>query len=157
MITEAILRMHLRPFIVESNGIEGIADLPSTQQIVAAEMFLQLPKITIPDLVTFVNEIQPNAVLRDKSTLNVRVGNYIAPGGGMSLVGRLGSLLTDVSNNNINPWKGHTQYEMLHPFTDGNGRSGRLLWVWHMIRDGKDPFLLRFLHRAYYQALENSR
>ena len=40
-----------------------------------------------------------------------------------------------------------------HPFTDGNGRSGRALWLWQM--NNHAPF--GFLHTFYYQTLENSR
>lgn len=46
---------------------------------------------------------------------------------------------------------------MLHPFMDGNGRTGRAVWAWAMQRDGQDPFALSFLHRFYYQTLEYSR
>ena len=53
--------------------------------------------------------------------------------------------------------RGQCAYEMLHPFMDGNGRSGRALWAWMMLRLGQDPFALLFLHRFYYQTLENSR
>lgn len=46
------------------------------------------------------------------------------------------------------PWEVHIAYEMLHPFTDGNGRSGRMLWAWQMRN-----FPLDFLHTFYYQTL----
>ncbi len=48
------------------------------------------------------------------------------------------------------------RYELLHPFSVGNGRSGRTLWAWCMLRRGDDPFTLPFLHRFYYQTLEHS-
>ena len=50
------------------------------------------------------------------------------------------------------PWVFHVQYERLHPFTDGNGRSGRALWAWQMMRR-REGLALGFLHRFYYQTL----
>jgi Fic family protein len=60
-------------------------------------------------------------------------------------------------NVSTDPWKCHVRFETLHPFLDGIGRTGRAIWVWQMQRIGRDPFALPFLHRAYYQSLENTR
>ena len=49
---------------------------------------------------------------------------------------------------------GRCRYETLHPFMDGNGRSGRILWAWQMIEHNIAPGLsLGFLHAYYYQTL----
>jgi Fic family protein len=54
------------------------------------------------------------------------------------------------------PWVMHVEFEKLHPFMDGNGRTGRAIWVWHMLRCGRKPFEISFLHRFYYQTLAAS-
>ena len=151
---------HLRGFIVESNRIEGIRKLPVTREIEATAQFLKLDQISIVDLTNIVKVYQPDAVLRDKDTLNVRVGNYIAPKGGLSLVSKLSNLLDKVNclrgnYTAIPPWQAHVDYEVIHPYSDGNGRSGRILWAWCMLARDENPFDLPFLHKFYYQTLQN--
>ena len=102
---------------------------------------------------TFVMLVQPDAVIRDKSHLNVRIGNHIPPQGGSEVVADLMNILYEVNHNSEEPYDLHHDYETLHPFTDGNGRSGRALWLWQMTR-GRDIPKLGFLHTWYYQTLQ---
>jgi len=140
----------LRDFVDESNRIESIS-YTSAIEIIAHEAFLQLETVTVRDLGIFVGIVQPGAILRRKAHQNVRVGNYIAPQGGASLVEELRKLLANVKHST--PYETHVAYEQLHPFTDGNGRSGRVLWLWHM--GGEAP--IGFLRQFYYQTLAASR
>lgn len=143
-------------FIAESNAIEGIASEPTEEEIDATDKFLRLRKLTIIALKKLVSVYQSDAVLRDQIGLNVCVGNYVAPNGGPQIKLDLEYLLSDITScpNDFSPYAFHHEYESLHPFTDGNGRSGRAIWAWHMIRVGRNPFELPFLHRFYYQSLE---
>lgn len=139
----------LREFVRESNRIEGILREPTDAEVEECVRFLALKQVAISDLKRFVSVYQPDAVLRDKNTLNVRVGNHIAPMGGRQLVLDLTNLLGGLERDRASAYRTHREYERLHPFTDGNGRSGRMLWLWQM-RDAP----LGFLHHWYYQALE---
>lgn len=60
-------------------------------------------------------------------------------------------LLDLVNRDPRDPYKIHLLYEDLHPFTDGNGRSGRAIWLWQMERQGGTR--LSFLHWWYYATL----
>lgn len=49
----------------------------------------------------------------------------------------------------------HNRFEHIHPFTDGNGRVGRLILNWMLIKDGYGTILFRNRNRiAYFGALD---
>lgn len=142
---------NLTDFVLESNRIEGINRPATPKEIEAHRLFLSRPKVAVDNLEQFVTEVQPGAVLRRSSNLNVRVGRHTAPPGGPGIIESLELILARaVKIDHYNDvFRIHCDYEILHPFTDGNGRSGRVLWLWMM--GGKAP--LRFLHEFYYQTL----
>lgn len=135
-------------FVKESNKIEGIDRLPNASECREFKRFMDLPAVTVDELIKFVSIYQPGAVLRDKYGLDVRVGRHIPPMGDPLMAEWVQTLI----DREPNAYELHVQYELLHPFTDCNGRSGRMLWAWKY-RD----LSLGFLHRFYYQALDQSR
>lgn len=148
--------MNLVDFIAESNRIEGITRTPTGKEFDEAERFLKLERVMIEDMVKFVKVYQPNARLRDKIGLNVRVGSYFPPLGHPGMRAQLNSILGAINahiDREAFAFRAHHLYESLHPFTDGNGRSGRMLWLWMM--RGNAP--LGFLHTWYYQSLHYGR
>lgn len=142
-------------FIEESNKIENIWG-SSNKEIELYEYFLSLNNINLDDIVDFVQTIA-NANLRDKPGMNVQVGTHKPIPGGPDVPKYLDSIISGIYNDIADSYESHLLYENLHPFMDGNGRSGRAIWAWHMRREGKDPFALGFLHTFYYQTLEHQR
>lgn len=150
--------MWLKKFTTESNRIEGITRATPAENL-AHHDFLSLESPTIAGLEALVSVCAPGHRLRDKPGLNVRVGNHIAPSGGPEIRPALEAILAEAKTGD--PHDIHVRYEMLHPFTDGNGRSGRALWLWMMRhRGGRDALMaaqLGFLHSFYYQTLSRAR
>lgn len=139
-------------FITHSNAIEGIDRVIGEKEFRAYATFLALREILVDDLCLLVSVITPGAQLRDKPGLNVRVGNHIPPPGGPEIVEEL-RLLLDEAFTRVSAYKVHVAYETLHPFTDGNGRSGRALWLWMRYGNLSRPFL----HQWYYDSLSQGR
>jgi len=147
-------RKNVLNFVSESNRIEGIKGKPTKEEIGEFNRFMKLKSVTVEELEQFVRVYQPDAQLRDRVEVpGVRVGNHIAPNSGPQIRSDLNHLLFLVNDGGITPFQAHVAYETTHPFTDGNGRSGRMLWAWQM---GMDRLSLGFLHMFYYQTLENS-
>ena|ERR1700722_10432056 len=139
-------KQDLYKFVKESNEIERIFREPTQTEIDELERFINLKEITIKELQKFISVYQPDAKLRDDYFMDVRVGSYYPPFGGPGIPISLQKIL----DSNQDAYNLHISYEKLHPFTDGNGRSGRALWAWKM-KDIAGGFLLNF----YFQTLQN--
>lgn len=144
-----------REFVRESNRIEGYTYEPTDAEVEVFVKLLRRPTLDLGTVEAFVSVIAA-ARLRDQVGMDVRVGSHIPPRGGPEIRERLRRLLDDITQERLTPHAAHIAYETLHPFMDGNGRSGRAVWAWQMARDGHDPFALPFLHRFYYQTLDAS-
>jgi Fic family protein len=89
----------------------------------------------------------------------VRVGSHIAPKP-QEVLPRLEKMLTEYNaTNHENIIKRiarlHLVFEHIHPFCDGNGRIGRVIINYLLIREGFVPINIKFIDRAkYYEAFK---
>lgn len=147
--------MDTKEKINESNRIEGINRECSIEEVNEYGRFISLDRISLNDVINFVKIYQPNARLRNKVGLDVRIGDHLPIRGGMRVESELIGLIELIDKSRISAYDAHIQYEILHPFTDGNGRSGRMIWYW-MMRYHRF-YDLGFLHGFYYQTLNDNQ
>lgn len=159
----AVKHEHLLTFIRESNSIENIKGRTRAIEVLAHREFLMLDEIAVHDLEWFVDRIGGKPLRRDEG-MNVSIVDrgsgrllHSPPPGGPAVEGDLREILIKAARGDHSPYAVHCAYETLHPFMDGNGRSGRVLWAWQMLHESKMPFGVSFLRTFYYQALQASR
>lgn len=147
--------MNIADMVRETNRIEGILRPPTPEEIEEHRRFVNLEELTLTEFVRFVGVYQPDARIRDTVGLNVYVGDHVPPPGGLHIPQLLQDLVDRCNAGKVSPWAAHVEYETLHPFTDGNGRSGRALW-YNLMRANR-MVGLGFLHAFYYQTLSSVR
>lgn len=84
----------------------------------------------------------------------VRVGDYVAPNP-LEVTDRLQKVLTEYNSNTRESIikkiaKFHLGFEYVHPFCDGNGRIGRILNNYLLMRGGYVSINIKFIDRAMY-------
>ena len=92
----------------------------------------------------------------------VRVGTHIAPAP-EHIELMISSILSEYSNDIESYFldkiaKFHLDFETIHPFNDGNGRIGRALICYQLLRLGLEPIIIRDKEKAtYYKAFTDYR
>jgi Fic family protein len=174
------------PLTVEQvRAIEEGREIPATAQRPRREIanyFAGLrfvEKNAKPDLITHAKVLKLHRIMADKvmdkgaageyRTIRVKVGDYIAPA--PEKVRPLMLELLEWWNKpsaKISPILSsaivHHQFETIHPFADGNGRTGRMLSLWELYRRGFDNHHIFSIDEfywedraRYYAALEKVR
>lgn len=126
-------------------------DTKAKEQELTLEMILLLHKMLIANI---RDEIAGRFRANNEF---VRVGSHIAPAP-QKVVELLNNMLIEYyasAHENIikRIAKLHLVFESTHPFVDGNGRIGRVINNYLLIREGYVPINIKFIERKkYYQA-----
>ena len=157
----------LRDFVIESNAIEGyllqdyswehplfsqhFAVLMNTLNDAGFEQHFRHPHDIHKQLMAGLLDPKYVGCVR---TSGVQVGNHIAPPA--FIAKELIELWTDAAMLGQDAEWFHKAFEYIHPYVDGNGRTGRILWAMMRAIAG-EPFeiVARFVSRqSYYRSLQ---
>lgn len=148
--------------IHESNLIEGFDDPEVDKESFLAWDWLRRQKVITHEVICELNrrltahqtdlDDMWRGTYRSRSRVRVSVGN--TAGANPAMVDRLmDNWLLDVLQ--LEPKQAHIRFENIHPFIDGNGRTGRMLMWWREQKLGRKPTLITKEDvQSYYQWFE---
>lgn len=149
--------------IRESNLIEGIdseqADADSLLAWNRMESYDSMTHYSLQLMHRMITHSQPDLSPSEKGQyrrVQVYVGDHIPPAP-MLVMGLMDNFLSDFME--MDPIDAHIRFETIHPFIDGNGRTGRMLMWWHQWKTGKTPTLFwnDEKHDVYYRLFTGDR
>lgn len=144
-------------FLAQSNYIEGVKDSKSLDQAVLAWEY-----------VSKVKKLTPSVILKTHKILMLNQPMYGFQRGyfrreGVTIAGRDGmnwklipeaiAQWCEIVNNKRNDLEireDHVKYEIIHPFIDGNGRTGRIFLNWQRLRNKLNILIIREEERFEY-------
>jgi fido (protein-threonine AMPylation protein) len=135
--------------IRHSNLIEGIDSRAEDTRSRAAWQWLEKQTIIWPSTMLELHrritvKQLPETQAGHFRTVHVRVGNHVPPPPVIAQAQIIDWTLELMKNwHNLDPKAMHIRFEQIHPFIDGNGRTGRMLMWWHEKKLGREPTLIR--------------
>lgn len=153
--------VELREYVRESNAIEDVHEESAIDETVDAwECLTGEDELTHEVVKTVHRHILKNRQPRiagEYRDVQVYVGDRRPPPP-VVVESEMEKLLSWEPVDPLAAIEWHVAFERIHPFADGNGRTGRLLYLWHCERKlGVEPIVWRAEDRfGYYELFQSS-
>lgn len=149
----------IEEFVTESNAIEGVYEQSAIDTSLDAwNHLIQQETLTESAIKTTHNILledrQPD-IAGHYRNIQVYINNERPPEPAV-VPALMEQLLewTPTTEDEIVKW--HILFEQIHPFTDGNGRLGRLIYLYHSLSANIEPTIWRESERQDYYTLFDS-
>ncbi|MFP9191210.1 Fic family protein [Natrialbaceae archaeon A-CW1-1] len=149
----------IEAYLQESNAIEGVYDESALDASVEAWEYISQQEDLTHDVVKTGHRIlledrQPN-IAGTYREIQVYIGDSVPPPP-VVVKSEMERLLNWKPLDPLEAIEWHVAFEQIHPFQDGNGRVGRLLYLWHCESLGVEPIIWRESDRHGYYELFGS-
>lgn len=118
-----------------------------------AENLLELHQILMQGILDNAGKFRQHAVRI--------LGSFVPTANPLSIEKKIVEWLFNINKKDVDIEqiaKSHAIFEQIHPFSDGNGRVGRLIVLWQLLRNGYPPILITKENKfAYYKYLKESQ
>lgn len=147
----------IREYLRESNAIEDVHDEQAVETAYEAWEELRGVNSLTDEIIksvhgTLLQHRQPD-IAGEYRDCNVRVGGDVPPSPS-AVPDLMSELLSVTPDTPLAAVDWHIRFEKIHPFADGNGRVGRLIYLWHCREVlNHDPIMWRADDRHGYYAL----
>lgn len=149
----------MNEWIRESNLIEGVDEPEEDRRSLRAWRWFVKQQLTPENVLKLHRKIMLRKLGKEAGHLRVcgvMVGSRICPHyqnvPGL-FYGWFKLWLNACHNRTIQ--KAHIQFEEIHPFVDGNGRTGRMVMNWQRVQAGMEPLCIKASERwEYYRWFE---
>ena len=141
-------------FLRESNAIEGVYDEESLLLAAKAWKYMKKQETLSFDALLKAHDIlmEEHLPAHERGHLRTRdvfVGGR--KGAAPELLDELVQNWVNEANENIESEKNlHIDFELIHPFIDGNGRIGRMLYNWQRLKNGKEIEVIKESSKQEY-------
>lgn len=148
-------RVDMRDHIRQSNLIEGVDDpFDDRLSYEAWKWLVKQPRLNrniVMQLhaMIMLGKLEAREMGHNRQ-VDVYIGGRKAPAP-YAAAGMLNEWIQEMRGwKKLDPQEMHVKFEHIHPFVDGNGRTGRLLMWWHEIQKGQVPTKITYDNRHLY-------